>query len=213
MTQPWNTSLEDSVFALGVAARECQSASQAAALAKGHFDLDRIRLHDGKVQRRASGYTAEQEPHLAALSRISKALLDHGFQLQRLYEEAARAYAHGANWAVRQVLAGQQPAHVELRVASDGSHYVLADTMPTLQLDRYAKASGLEAARRRYERCLVAGFEAEGIGSQEYVADHEATAMHEALDIAAGTADAAYAYGVQAESALHFALNMRATRE
>ena len=69
-TQPWTASLQDSVYALGAAARECQAAYRAAVIAKGHVDLDRIRLLDGKVLRRDTGYTGEQEPHLAALSRI-----------------------------------------------------------------------------------------------------------------------------------------------
>lgn len=211
-TQPWHRDLEDSVFALGAAARECQSAYQAAVLAKGHVDLDRIRLLDGKVVHRRPAFTSDQEPHLTALSRIGTALLENEFLLRRLYEDAARAYAHGANWAVQQVLFGQQPAHVELKIDDTGA-YLLAEMQPVLQLDRYAKANALEVARRAYERCLVAGFEAEGIASQEYVADHEATEMHEALDVAAGLPDAAYAYGVLAEGALHFAINTRSTRE
>jgi len=205
-TQPWFVSLEDSVSALGAAARECQAVYRAAVLAKGSADLDRLRLHDGKVIRRTGSLTADHEPHLAALSRIGSALLDQLFQATNLYDEAARAYAHGANWAIRQVLAGQQPAHVELEVEPNGVHYVLTEALPLLQLDRYVGTAALETARRTYERCLVAQFEADGIASQSHVADHEASAMHEALDIAAGIPDAAYAYGVQAEAALSYAL-------
>jgi len=211
-TQPWTASLQDSVYALGAAARECQAAYRAAVIAKGHVDLDRIRLLDGKVLRRDTGYTGEQEPHLAALSRIGDVQLNNQHALERLYEEAARAYAHGANWAVQQVLSGAQPAHVELKAGPDG-RYVFAAFMPVLQLDRYAKANALEAARRTYERCLVAGFEAEGIADQDYISDHDAGQMHESLDVAEGLPDAAYAYGVQAESAVHFAINTRASRE
>ncbi|MYS44075.1 hypothetical protein GTY23_23150 [Streptomyces sp. SID5998] len=210
-TQSWTVSLEDSVSALGVAARECQSAYRASVLAKNSVDLDRLRLLDGKILRRsATGHTTEQEPHLAAVSRVGSILLQTEFQLAALYEQTARAYAHGTTWAVQQVLAGHEPAHVELQVLADGVHYHLADSLPALPLDRYARTPALETARRDYERCLAARFEAEGIGAQSDIADHEAGAMHEALVIASGIPDAAYAYGVQAEGALHFAITTRA---
>jgi hypothetical protein len=211
-TQPWTASLEDSVYALGAAARECQAAYRAAAIAKVHVDLDRLRLLDGKVLRRNTGYIGEQEPHAEALSRIGNVQLRTELALKRMYEETARAYAHGANWSVQQVLSGQQPAHVELDTDSEGA-CVFAEFMPTLELDRYTQAAALEAARRTYERCLVAGFEAEGIADQDYISDHDAGLMHESLDIAAGLPDAAYAYGVQAESAVRYAINTRASRE
>ncbi|WP_330349621.1 hypothetical protein [Streptomyces sp. NBC_00582] len=208
-TQSWTVSLQDSVYALGAAARECQAAHRAAAIAHRHVDLDRIRLLDGKVLCRHVSYTGEQEPHLTSLSRIGDVQMKAEQRLNRLYEEAARAYAHGANWAVRQVLSGQQPAHVELKVDADGL-FVLGETMPVLQLDRCASASALEAARRTYERCIVAGFEAEGIASQDEIADYEAGEMHAALDVAAGLPDAAYAYGELAEGAVHWAISNRA---
>ncbi|MFC8361093.1 hypothetical protein ACFUIY_14620 [Streptomyces griseorubiginosus] len=208
----WNTSLEDSVFALGAAARECQSAARAAAITTGHYDLDRLRLLDGKVHHGHSGYTGEQEPHLTALSRIGDVHLKATHRLKLLYEQAAEAYAHGANWAVRQVQAGQQPAHVTLKVDPDGT-YLLGGSLPALELHRFASAKALEGARQAYERCLVAGWEAEGIGRQDYVSDHEAGEMHAALDMAGGLPDAAYAYGVLAESALRWALTTSVTRQ
>jgi hypothetical protein len=211
-SKSWSASLEDSVFALGAATRECQRAYQAAVLAKAHVDLDRIRLVDGDVALRAPGFTAEHEPHLAALGRIGDVQLKAQFQLAALYEEAARAYAHGANWAVRQVQHGLQPARVEVKVDGDG-RYLLDEGMPTLALDRYAEAAALESARRTYERYLAAGATAVEISQQAYIADHEAGQMHQALDTAAGVPDAAYAYGVLAEGALRFALNTRSTRE
>ena len=210
---PWTSTLTDSVFALGAAARECQSAYQAAVIAKGHVDLDRIRLLDGKVnRRRAASYTTEQEPHLTALSRIGGIQLKAMHQLKRLYEDAARAYAHGTAWAVLQVQSGRQPAHVELQVDDEGNH-LFAEWLPKLDLARYSEANALAAAHHAYERCLDAGAEAAEIDAQAYIADHEAGQMHRALDIAAGLPDAAYTYGVLAESALHFALNNRATPE
>jgi hypothetical protein len=205
-------SLEDSVFALGAAARECQSAAQAAAITTSHYDLDRLRLLDGKVLQGHPGYTGEQEPHLAALSRIGDIHLKTMHHLERLYGQAAEAYAHGANWAVRQVQAGQQPAHVTLKVDSDGS-YVIDGSLPALDLDRFVQAKAVEAARSTYERCLVAGWEAEGIGRQDYVSDHEAGEMHAALDVATGLPDAAYAYGLLAESALRWALTTSVSRQ
>lgn len=211
-TQPWNASLEDSVFALGAAARECKRAYEAAIIAKEHVDLDRVRLLDGKVTHRAPGYTTEQEPHLAALSRIGDFQLQAQFRFKRLYEEAARAYAHGTHWAIRQVQAGQQPARVEL--PTDGSgRYHLADSLPALDLGRYAQADALESARQAYERCLNAGADAEAIAAQRDVSDHEAGQMHQALDVAAGLPDAAYAYGVLAEGALRFAITHQSPRE
>ncbi|MFJ4322212.1 hypothetical protein ACIP3A_03700 [Streptomyces tricolor] len=203
-TLPWDDSLTDSVYALGAAARECQTAHQAAVIAKEHVHLDRIKLLDGTVDRRHPGYTTEQEPHLTVLSQIGTIQLNTKHQLQRLYTEAALAYAHGANWAVRQVQSGEQPAHVAFTVDATGASDF--GPLPELKLDRYAGEAALERARRAYERCLAAGAEAEDIDRQAYIADHEASAMHAALDIAAGLADAAYAYGVQAERALSFAL-------
>ncbi|CUW29658.1 hypothetical protein [Streptomyces reticuli] len=208
-TLPWHDSLTDSVYALGAAARECQTAYQAAVIAKKHVDLDRIKLLDGQVDRRHPGYTTEQEPHFAALSRIGTIQLKTQQTLQRLYEETALAYAHGANWAVRQVRSGEQPARVAFAVDTDSACEF--GLLPELQLGRYAGEAALERARSAYERCLAAGAEAEDIGRQAYIADHEANTMHAALDVAVGLADAAYAYGVQAERALTFALTTRAS--
>ncbi|MEU9149166.1 hypothetical protein AB0D59_01095 [Streptomyces sp. NPDC048417] len=210
---PWTHTLEDSVSALGAAARECQAAARAAALTNGQYDLDRLRLHDGKIMRGRPAFSGEQEPHLAALSRIGSIHLKTRHELERLYEDAARAYAHGANWAVLAVQAGEQPAHVLLKVDAADSAYDFDDYMPTLSLDRFSQGPAVEAARRVYERCIVAGYEAEGIGRQAYIADHEATEMHAAIDAAAGLPDAAYAYGVLAESALRYTLTTAVNRQ
>ncbi|WP_320784144.1 hypothetical protein [Streptomyces sp. CRN 30] len=210
-TRSWTASLQDSVFALGAAARETQRAYQAAVIAADHVDLDRLRLLDGRVLRRDAGSTGH-EPHLGALSRINDLQLNHMFRLKDLYTEAARAYAHGTTWAVRQVQAGQRPEHVVLAVGDDG-HYLFPATVAPLQLDRYAGAAAVGAARARYERCLDAGDTAEEIDAQAYVPDHEAGQLHQALDIAAGLPDAAYAYGVAAEGALHYAINTRPADE
>ncbi|MEV0475505.1 hypothetical protein [Streptomyces prunicolor] len=212
-SQPWTMSLEDSVFALGAAARECQAAARAAAVTTSHYDLDRLRLLDGKVMRRRQAYTGEQEPHLAALSRIGQAQLQTKHQLERLYEETAQAYAHGANWAVRTVKAGEQPAHVVLKVDHVDDSYEFSASMPTLDLERFSQSVQLQAARRVYERCIVAGYEAEGIDRQAYISDHEAGEMHTALNIAAGLPDAAYAYGVLAEAALRWTLTNSVNRQ
>ncbi|MET9099995.1 hypothetical protein [Streptomyces antibioticus] len=208
-TRPWTHTLTDSVYALGAAAREHQAAYRAAVLAQAHVDLDRLRLLNGKVTITSAG-RGEQEPHLAALNRIGDVLSEARDQLERLYTNAAEAYAHGAQWAAREVLLGKEPAHVELYVGENGL-YRVPEYVPVLPVEKFSNGKALEAARRRYERCLVAGYEAEGIGSQEYVSDHDAGVMHEALDIAAGLADAAYAYGVLAEGAVHFAINTRQT--
>ncbi|MFI5685858.1 hypothetical protein [Streptomyces sp. NPDC051636] len=206
-TLSWEASLTDSVYALGAAARECQRAYQAAVIATGHVDLDRIKLLDGKVDRRNPGYSSDQEPHLAALSRIGSIQLETQHRLGRLYTGAAQAYAHGANWAVRQVQAGEQPTRVRFEVDTEGACDF--GLMPELQLGRYSGAAAVQQARRAYERCLAA--DAEDLGGRSYLEDHEAGAMHAALDVTAGLPDIAYAYGVQAESALHFALNTRST--
>ncbi|WP_217545608.1 hypothetical protein [Streptomyces sp. GbtcB6] len=211
-SQPWTMSLEDSVFALGAAARECQAAARAATITTGQYDLDRLRLLDGKVKRRRTAYTGEQEPHLAALSRIGQVQLQTKHQLERVYEEAARAYAHGANWSVLAVRAGEQPAHVVLTVDDVDDSYDFDAYMPKLDF-AFSGSAQLEAARRAYERCIVAGYEAEGIGRQEYVSDHEAGEMHAALDVAAGLSDAAYAYGVLAEGALRWTLTNSVNRQ
>ncbi|MCQ4080771.1 hypothetical protein NGB36_09180 [Streptomyces sp. RB6PN25] len=125
--------------------------------------------------------------------------------------QTAEAYAYGTAWAILRVLDGQQPAAVRLGRNTEGFFIIpgeLCPVPPTFEaLKRWNKWEKFTAARAAMERCEYAGCYADSLADCRYLADHEAAAMHEALDEAAGLPDAAYDYGVLAESAIHFALN------
>jgi hypothetical protein len=216
---PWFEHLTDSVRALGYAAREWQLAAQAATVDHARADHPGLDYHEGRVtgvpSADAVGWQAKlhhPRPHSAAQRQLEKHYRDAMYATRHAYEDAARLYASGAAWAVRQVQEGQQPKHVEfameagtdtLLVLVPGSERVGTDALTAA---RYSEAAKVAAAYKRLDDCLYAGQLAEDIGSQDYVADHEASQMHDAWTVAEGTADAAYAYGLVLERALQFVL-------
>lgn len=117
----WKTSLEDSVYAFGAAAREHQRAYRAAALTAEAMDLDRLKVHDGQAANAHPGFTGEAMPHLQAVASIGRRYLNLQHELQRDYELAARVYAWGAHWATRQVLTGQTPQRVVIEYGENGT--------------------------------------------------------------------------------------------
>lgn len=216
---PWFEHLTDSVRALGYAAREWQLAAQAATVDHARADHPGLDHHEGRVTGVPSadtvGWQAKDHhprPHSVAQRGLEKHYRDAMYATRHAYEDAARLYASGAAWAVREVQEGRQPQRVEfamapgtdtLLVLTPGSERVGTDALTAA---RYSDAGKVEAAYKRLDACLYAAQLAEGIGSQDYVADHEASAMHDAWTVAEGSADAAYAYGLVLERALQFVL-------
>ncbi|ROQ31949.1 hypothetical protein EDD98_0916 [Streptomyces sp. PanSC19] len=206
---PWFESLTDSVFALGAAARETRTAHQAAQAAAAQYDLGRIRLLDGAVTIPGPP-SFPVRPHDRAVMGIGKALQECRDRMERLYTEAALGYAYGTAWAILRVLDDQEPPRVELGLTAEGHLTIpgeLAPIPPTIEgLYRWRDNAKLEQARQRWWECDSAGEYASALDDEDYLADHEAYEMHQAYDEARGLADAAYAYGVLAESALRYAL-------
>lgn len=218
-TAPWFEHLTDSVRALGHAALEWQLAAQAAVVDHARADHPGLDYHEGRVTgvppADTVGWQAKfhnPRPHQVAQRGLEKHYRDAMYATRHAYEEAARLYASGAAWAVRQVQEGLEPRLVEFAMAPGtdtllalvpGSERVGTDALTAA---RYSDARKVEAAYKLLDDCLYAGQLAEDIGSQDYVADHEASRMHDAWTVAEGTADAAYAYGVALERALQFVL-------
>ncbi|MEV6669944.1 hypothetical protein [Streptomyces sp. NPDC051162] len=206
----WFESLTDSAFALGAAAREAQRAYRSAQLTTDHYDLDRLKSVDGElVIAGRSMLSPSFRPHHHALFVIGDTLREQEDKLRALYWQTSIAYAYGTARAILQVLDGQQPAAVELERTRDG--YAIPQELcpvpPAIEgLARWVGAEKFERARQVLERCDFAGDFADHLHAQDYISDHEAGELHQALDTASGLPDAAYAYGELAESALHFAL-------
>ncbi|MGW4050758.1 hypothetical protein ACWENA_07985 [Streptomyces sp. NPDC004779] len=207
-TLPWFETLTDSAYALGAAARETRTARQAAQAAVAQYDLDRVRLLDGEIT--VPGLFTPPRPHDRAVMGIGKALQECRDRMERLSTDAALSYAYGAAWAILRVLDGQEPPRVELGLTAEGHLTIpseLAPVPPAIEgLDRWCDNARFAKARERWWECDSASEFANSLSDREYLADHEATEMHQAYAEARGLADAAYAYGVLAESALHYAL-------
>lgn len=196
---PWFESLTDSVYALGETAREFQRAHQAARLATASVDIGRVRIHKGRALRLSvqGNGQGSYTPHGHALSTLGRLYMDLEHRVENEYKRTALAYACGAVWAVRQILTdGGTPSFV-----------LPPDDLAAMPgLDRYAGAPALAAARDTLDRCLDAGRYGEELAERDYLADHEASDMHDAWRVAGGLANAAYAYGLLGERAVHFAL-------
>ncbi|GGY53899.1 hypothetical protein GCM10010363_38870 [Streptomyces omiyaensis] len=207
-TLPWFETLTDSAYALGAAARETRTAHQAAQAAVAQYDLDRVRLLDGEIT--VPGLFTAPRPHDRAVMGIGKALQECQDRMERLHTDAALSYAYGTAWAILRVLNGQEPPRIELGLTAEGCLIIpaeLAPIPPAIEgLERWCDNAKFDKARQRWWECNSAGEYASAVADQDYLADHEANEMHQALDVAQGEADAAYAYGVLAESALHYAL-------
>lgn len=214
---PWFEHLEDSVRALGEAAREWKLAHQGATLAHAHVDTSRTLFHEGKVTGQPGhtdrGWLSKpftRSPHSTAVFDLQRHYLNAVHFTQNGYEHAAMLYASGAAWAIRTVHAGETPARVVLSVEDTDKRDLAPGSLnaglDALKEARLSTVPKLEAAYKRLDDCLYARDVAEDIGSQEYVSDHEASEMHDCLTAAEDIADAAYAYGLLAEGALSFVL-------
>lgn len=212
-TLPWFETLTDSVYALGEAAREYQHAHRAAVLAKENVQLERRQLHDGKATRRAEHvpvgsyrYGQDYSPHHAAVFSLGDRYSRLEMQLHQEYEHAAVLYASGAAWAIASVQGGGTPALVLFTADDHGVCTPHRLEIEGLTEQRYAGARQLAAAYEALNVRLAAAGYGEDLAEQDHLAEHEVGALHEAMDTAMGIADAAYAYGLLAERAVHFAL-------
>ncbi len=216
---PWFEHLTDSVRALGYAAREWQLAAQAAIVDHARANHGGLDSHEGQViglpSADAVGWNARPQPshpHVTARRALAKHYRDAMYQTRHGYEDAARLYASGGAWAVRAVQEGRQPQLVELyrEPGADGPDVLVPGSeridIDALRTARYSEADKVAAAYKRLDDCLYAAQLAEDIGSQDYIADHEASQMHDAWTVAEDTADAAYAYGRVLECTLQFVL-------
>jgi hypothetical protein len=212
MAQPWFEDLADSVRALGEAAREYQLAHAAALSLQAGVEIDRRRLHDGKVAGQpgpnATGWhrtPVTREPHAHAVFTLGDTYGALVSRLHQLYENAALCFAAGGAWAIRTVQAGHNPNGVILALADD-RRTLLPGAFRVEGLERYAGARQLATAYDRLATCLDAAGYAADLDSKQPLLDHEAGLVHDALSVAAGTADSAYTYGLHTERALQFAL-------
>lgn len=207
-TQHWTESLFDSVYALYETAREFQTAHRAAQLATLTVDFDRRQLHAGRIamegRTNAYGRTFTRAPHEEAASVLSRLYSTTESTAHRYYEGAALLYASGAAWAIRSVQGGNAPAVIAFQIDDDGDPVPHAMNIPGLET--YAGGPELDAAYNRVRDCLDAAEHAEDLAGRDYVADHEASEMFRAGDVAAGLAEAAFAYGLLAQRALNFVL-------
>ncbi|WP_425244820.1 hypothetical protein [Streptomyces sp. NEAU-NA10] len=205
IARPWFEDLEDSVRALGEAAREYQLAYAAARTLSASVEYERRRLDHGKAAgARPNAVPAACEPHADAVFDLVNVYRDHEFKVHALYERAALVFASGCAWAVKTVREGGNPNGVLLPLGDD--HRLMPGLFEIRGLERYARGKQVAGAYERLMTCLDAGAVAEDLDAQEYLADHEAGQLHEALDVAMSTADAAYAYGLLAEGAVRFSL-------
>ncbi|MFD7918876.1 hypothetical protein ACFV3R_06600 [Streptomyces sp. NPDC059740] len=210
-TLPWFETLTDSVYALGAAAREAQRAYRSALIACDQYALERLRPIDGAVTLTGEpSSTLPYRPHDHALFAIGDVLAGQRDRLRTLYSRTAHSYAYGTTWALLRVLDGDQPPHVAIQRTADGYDVIpheLCPIPPAMpRLERWVGHGRLESARQRMLRCDEAGDFADDLSDQPELSDHDAGLFHDALDVAGGLPDAAYAYGEQAENALHFAL-------
>ncbi|MEV3980775.1 hypothetical protein [Nonomuraea sp. NPDC049758] len=214
-TPNWRISLEDSVLGLRFAADEYRSALRLAQ--SGRWSVNTIRLkelpgaislRDAGAQLRGSDDTLR--PYDRAVVEIGElfTLLVH--DLQDAYERAALLYAYGATWAVEQIALGRTPASVEVR--TDAAGRPVPGPRPEIRghLERMAGLGDLEDALIDLIACEDARAYGNELAKLPSLGDHEAGAMHKALDKARGIGNAAHLFGVQAERALQYALNVLA---
>jgi hypothetical protein len=149
-------------------------------------------------------------PHDDALFVIGSVLSEQRRKLNSLYVQAALGYAYGAAWAILRVLDGQHPDTVELGRTPQGEYIIPGELCPVPSLmPKLQRWNGYEkfvCAHARWAQCDMAAAYADYLDEQSSLTDHEAGELDDAIDSAAGLPDAAYAYGVLAESGLAFAL-------
>ncbi|WP_236241692.1 hypothetical protein [Streptomyces sp. CC228A] len=206
-TIAWFDSLTDGVHALGAAAREFRAAHEGARLAS--WTVDRTRVQDVHGEVLLPDVHRLVQPHDQAIWRIYDLCSAHERRVKELYEDTARAYAYGTAGAVLAVLDGKRPPYVELHRSGLVGRAVPGGRLPDLeqQLSRWNGSRHLSALRQAVlDREYAADVAEQYADHDGDLADHQASEVTQASEYAAGIANALYAYGEAAESALHFAL-------
>lgn len=207
-TPAWFDTLTASVQALGAAAREYRMAERTALNTLWTTDPTRLISIDGTVD--VAGRDSTQDavrPQYAAWYQLRLLYRELHDRTQKLYEDAAVAYAHGAATALHSVLAGDRPERVEL-VRRGRRRVRLADELPDLRtsLPEWPGTSRLAALREQVIRRERARTEVTDFEFFEDLADCVVPQWSHLAELAAGLGDSAQVYGETAESALHFVL-------
>ncbi|WP_406365204.1 hypothetical protein [Streptomyces sp. NBC_00645] len=211
LARPWYEDLTDSVTALREAAYEYKAAHRASVTLRDSVTMERRRLEDGRV----SAQPAPTEQGLAPVPRSREPHANAVFDLASTYgkltssflerfEHAALLYASGAAWAIRYVQQGHNPNGVLFQTSDTGR--LVPGALEITGLDRYSEQAHVAAAYEAVAGCLDASRYGEELAEEDYLADHQASAMHDAWQHAEGTGPAAYAYGLLAERALRYVL-------
>lgn len=202
----WFKSLPDSVYALGAAAREYRFANQAALAACWNADLFRLRPVDGQLSVPGGRRVL---PHDDAMSRLADLYLELELATRDRYENTALAYAYGTAMALLAIHGGQRPTHVELDRGANGQYHLPGRLLPDLRdaLGNWAGNDQLATLRNSVLSHEQARDFVDDLASSPYLPDHEAAELADASRLATGLANSAYAYGEQAESAMHFLLS------
>ncbi|MFF3891347.1 hypothetical protein [Streptomyces sp. NPDC001914] len=214
--RPWYEELTDSVTALREAANEYRIARRSAQTLRDSVQLERRRLEEGRIHalpmpdtRGEAGWASQphtRDPHADAIFELTDAYGRLLGATSSAFEYASMLFASGAAWAITQVQKGATPHRVAFERDPQDANHLMSRSFEIVGLDRYSGAPALAAAYERLADCLYSGEVGSGLAGRDYLADHEASEMHDLFAHADGTGSAAYAYGVIAESALRFAL-------
>jgi hypothetical protein len=214
--RPWYEDLTDSVTALREAAYEYKVAQRSAKSLRDSVQFERRHIEDGRIHvlpmpnaRGGSGWASQphsRDPHGQAIQELTSAYGRLLGATSSAFEYASMLFASGAAWAITQVQKGHTPSRVAFERDPQDSEHLVARSLEIVGLDRYSGAPALAAAYERLADCLYSGEVGSGLAGRDYLADHEASDMHDLFAHADGTGPAAYAYGLLAESALRFAL-------
>ncbi|MFW3459664.1 hypothetical protein ACN24K_01555 [Streptomyces microflavus] len=206
--QHWTDSLVDSVYALYETAREYRMAYRAAEVAAAAVDFDRRVTHEGQITLAArpdvQGRVSTLTPHGQALIVLHRLYNTLETETQGRYEEAALLYASGTAWAIRAVLRGDTPSAAVFQTTDHGDLAPPALEIPGL--DTWVDGPALDAAYSAVVRCTEAAEYSEQMADWGPISEHEAGTIVRAETVAAGLADACYAYGLLAQRALNHAL-------
>lgn len=213
IVRPWYEQLTDGVTALREQAYEYKTAQRTAYGLRDSVDVDRRRIEEGRVHvlpiDTAGGWASrprEFTPHTDALFALSRLYSDMITTTSRSFEDASMLYASGACWAISQVQKGSAPDRVTFERDPQDSRQATPRSLEIVELGRYSETAKLTAAYERLADCLHSGVVGEDMAGRDYLADHEASDLHDAWAHAEGTGAAAYAYGLLAERALRFVL-------
>lgn len=214
--RPWYEDLTDSVTALREAAYEYKVAQRSIKSLRDSVQFERRRVEGGRIHalpmpsaRGGVGWASQPQsrhPHGKAVGELGAMYSRMLGDANGAFEYASMLFASGAAWAIAQVQQGSTPGCVAFERDPQATNHLVPGAFEIVGLDRYAGESALATAYQRLADCLYSGEVGEDLAGRDYLADHEASNMHDAFAHAEGTGPAAYAYGLLAEGALRFAL-------